>query len=134
MPDKFTSFLLINRMFLEDVIDGLFHIAKADGDVHQLELDYLTKVAEIFDLKDRFRCIRARHIFSVDDDPYMVLGVDPCVPDAELKRLYREIVRENHPDRHIAQGLPEEMVAIATERLAAINEAWETIRAERGIA
>ncbi|HEX2430140.1 MAG TPA: TerB family tellurite resistance protein [Aestuariivirgaceae bacterium] len=118
---------------LEDVLDGLFHIAKADGAVGQPELAYLRNIAEIFGLAERFRCIRARHIVAGEDDPYVVLGVDPCVDDRELRRLFREIVREYHPDRHIAAGMPKELIEIATQRLAAINGAWEKIRKERGI-
>jgi DnaJ like chaperone protein len=118
---------------LEDVLDGLFHIAKADGAVGQPEMTYLRNIAEIFGLSERFRCIRARHIVAAEDDPYVVLGVDPCVDDRELRRLHREIVREYHPDRHIAAGMPKELIQIATQRLAAINDAWEKIRAERGI-
>ena len=53
--------------------------------------------------------------------------------DADLKRHYRRLVAENHPDREIARGLPPEAVSIATQRLAAINEAWERVAAERGI-
>ncbi len=116
---------------LEDVLDSLFHIAKADGVVHEAELNFLRSVTDIFGLSEKFRCIRARHIHSSDDDPYVVLGVDPCVTDDELKRLYREIVKENHPDRHIAAGVPEEMISVATERLAAINAAYEDIVKER---
>jgi len=61
----------------------------------------------------------------------VVLGVDPCVTDGELKRLYREIVKENHPDRHIAAGVPEEMISVANDRLAVINAAYEDIVKER---
>jgi DnaJ like chaperone protein len=118
---------------LEDVLDGLFHIAKADGAVGQPEIAYLRNIADIFGLSERFRCIRARHVVATEDDPYVVLGVDPCVDNKELRRLFRQIVREYHPDRHIAAGMPKEMIEIATQRLAAINTAWEKIRAERGI-
>jgi len=48
-----------------------------------------------------------------------------------LKSHYRKLVRENHPDRLIARGVPEEFVAIANGRLAAINRAWAQVRAER---
>lgn len=116
---------------LEDVIDSLFHIAKADDVVHESELAFLKAVADIFGLHEKFRCIKARHIQSGDKDPYVILGVDPCVTDGELKRLYREIVKENHPDRHIAAGLPEEMISVATERLAVMNAAYEDIVKER---
>ncbi len=117
---------------LEDVMDGLFHIAKADGVVREAELDYLHSVAGIFGLTERFRCIRARHIHAPEDDPYVVLGVDPCVNDQVLKSLYRQIVKENHPDLHVAAGMPSEAIEIANQRLAAINQAWSEISAERG--
>ena len=53
--------------------------------------------------------------------------------DADLKRHYRRLVAENHPDREIARGLPPEAIRIATQRVAAINAAWERIAAERGL-
>lgn len=118
---------------LEDVLDSLFHIAKADGVVHESELKFLRAVTDIFGLSEKFRCIRARHIQSGEDDPYVVLGVDPCVTDEELKRLYRDIIKENHPDRHVAAGMPEEMILVATERLAVINSAYEAIVEERNL-
>ncbi len=62
-----------------------------------------------------------------------MLGVDPCIANDELKRRYRTMVKENHPDRHIAAGVPEEMVEIATRRLAAINAAYERIARERAL-
>ena len=118
---------------LEDVMDGLFHIAKADGVVKDEELDYLRSVADIFGLSHRFRCIRARHVRAAADDPYEILGIEPCVPDDEVRQHYRRLVRDNHPDRHIAAGVPEELIAIATDRLAAINSAYEVVARERGL-
>jgi DnaJ like chaperone protein len=119
---------------LEDVLDGLFHIAKSDGVVHDRELHYLERVAAIFGFDAReFAGIRARHVHTPADDPYGILGVSPGAPDREIKARYRTLVRDNHPDRHIAAGMPEELVAIATERLAAINAAYERIARERGL-
>ena len=118
---------------LEDVMDGLFHIAKADGVVKDEELAYLESVAGYFKLEHRFRCIRARHIKAQEDDPYEVLGIEPCALDEDVRQHYRRLVRDNHPDRHIAAGVPEEMIAIATERLAAINSAYEVVARERGL-
>ena len=118
---------------LEDVMDGLFHIAKADGVVKDEELEYLRSVAGIFGLESRFRCIKARHIKSDEDDPYEILGIEPCVLDDELRQHYRRLVRDNHPDKHIAAGVPEELITIATDRLAAINSAYELVARERGI-
>ncbi|ACL59766.1 TerB family tellurite resistance protein [Methylobacterium nodulans] len=118
---------------LEDVLDGLFHIAKADGAIHDKEARYLRAVAEIFGLDEaRFNCIAARHV-RLADDPYEVLGVARALSDAELKARYRALVAENHPDRAVARGLPPAAVAIATRRLAAINAAYDRIAAERGL-
>jgi DnaJ like chaperone protein len=118
---------------LEDVLDGLFHIAKADGAVHEAEFAYLHSVSEAFGFDDhRFDCIAARHVRRADD-PYLVLDADRSMTNEELKRHYRRVVADNHPDREIARGLPPEAVKIATERLAAINAAWERVAAERGI-
>jgi len=118
---------------LEDVLDGLFHIAKADGAVHEAEFEYLRSVSAAFRFSGHdFDRIAARHVRRAED-PYLVLDADRAMSDDDLKRHYRALVIENHPDREIARGLPPEAVKIATERLAAINAAWETIAAERGL-
>lgn len=119
---------------LEDIVEGLFHIAKADGIVHERELGFLAEVARLFGLSDDcFERITARHIRLPTEDPYRVLGIGRDASDAEIKRHYRVLVVENHPDRHMARGMPEEFVRIATERLAAINAAYERIAGERGL-
>jgi DnaJ like chaperone protein len=119
---------------LEDVLDGLFHIAKSDGLIHDGELRYLARVAEIFGFDAReFAGLKARHLRAPSDDPYSVLGLDPGAADAQVKSRYRALVRDNHPDRHIAAGMPKELIAIATERLAAINAAYDAIARERGL-
>jgi DnaJ like chaperone protein len=118
---------------LEDVLDGLFLIATADRAVHEAELAYLQSVAGLFGVAPReFDRIAARHVRRADD-PYLILGLDRELSDRELKRRYRALVAENHPDREIARGLPPEAIRIATDRLAAINAAWERVAAERGL-
>lgn len=118
---------------LEDVLDGLFLIAAADGAVHEAEHAYLRDVATIFAITDAgFARIEARHVRR-RDDPFLVLGADRGMSDAELRRHYRRLVAETHPDREIARGLPAEAVAIATRRLAALNAAWDQIEKERGM-
>ncbi|GLS46640.1 J domain-containing protein [Methylobacterium brachythecii] len=119
---------------LVDVLDGLFHIAKADGAIHENEDRYLREVARIFGLDDAaFERLAARHVQRADD-PYLVIGLERGASDAELKARYRSLVVEGHPDRAIARGLPPEAVAIATRRLAAINAAWDRIAKERALA
>jgi DnaJ like chaperone protein len=121
-----------DRQGLEDVLDGLFAIARADGAVHDAEFGYLERVAEIFGLAGAdFERIVARHVVPEEGDPYLILGIDRSNEMAEIKRHYRRIVADNHPDRLVARGVPEEFIAIATARLAAINAAYERIERER---
>ena len=75
--------------------------------------------------------ILARHVNLGDADPYLVLGIERGLPFDEVRRHYHKLVADNHPDRLIARGVPEEFIAIATHRIAAINTAYETI--ERGL-
>jgi DnaJ like chaperone protein len=113
---------------LESVLDGLFHIAKADGAVHEDELEFLSRVAEVFGFKkESFNSIRARHVVLAND-PYDILGVKRDASFESIKKVHRELVRSLHPDKHIADGMPEELVMIATERLARINEAFDRIK------
>lgn len=112
---------------LEDVLDGLFHIAKADNAFHPGEHGFLARVAAIFGFSEAdFARIRARHV-DVPDDPYLILGLARDASPEEVRSRYRVLVREHHPDRHIAAGVPEEMVELATRRLQKINEAYDRI-------
>jgi DnaJ like chaperone protein len=114
------------------VVDGLFHIAKADGIMHPAELLFLQDVALLFGFttQDFFR-IKARHVSAGPNDPYLILGVDPSADIVAIKAHYRKLVRDNHPDKQIAAGVPEEMVTLATERLAQINAAYDKITKDR---
>ncbi len=112
---------------LENVIDGLFHIAKADGVIHEDELTYLERVAELFGYSATdFTRIKSRHV-AVVDDPYDLLGVDRDASMAEIKKHYKSLVRKLHPDKQIAAGVPAEMVRLATERMARINAAYTVL-------
>jgi DnaJ like chaperone protein len=130
----------INRLFHDDrellghVLDGLFHIATADGVFHAAEARFLSTVAQIFGFSEtEYRSIKARHLRTDERCPYELLHVPRDIPDAELKSHYRKLMVENHPDRLTAQGLPPEFIEIATKKVAAINAAYEEIRRERGI-
>src|SRR6201996_3403410 len=123
-----------NPALLEDILDGLFEIAKADGVLHPGELEFLERVAEIFGFApNEFRRIRASHFAPDAADPYVVLGVAYDASDEEIHRTYRRLVRENHPDSLIGRGVPAEFVRLATDKLAAINGAYGRIEAERGL-
>jgi DnaJ like chaperone protein len=66
-------------------------------------------------------------------DAYQVLGVSPTAADAEVTRAFRRLISQNHPDKMVAQGLPESMIAAAHERTQQILDAYETIKEHRGI-
>jgi DnaJ like chaperone protein len=121
-----------DRQLLTDVMDGLFHIAAADGYLHPDEERFLSKVAHIFGFSDQeYLAIKGRHHRCGLYDPYNILNASPRATDAELKSQYRKLVAENHPDMLMARGVPPEAVGIATKKLAAINAAYEEITASR---
>jgi len=123
-----------NPAMLEDILDGLFEIAKADGVLHPGEAQFLERVAEIFGFApNEFRRIRASHFAPELTDPYVILGVSYVADDEELKQTYRRLVRENHPDSLMARGVPAEFIKLANDKLAAINGAYEKIQQERGL-
>ncbi|MBT3533137.1 MAG: DnaJ domain-containing protein [Rhodospirillaceae bacterium] len=118
---------------LEDLLHGLFHIAKADQILHPAELEYLGKVAEIFGFEAAgFSRIRAYHLGPDLADPYTILGIEADADEDAVKAVWRALIRENHPDRAIARGLPQEFVDLATEKLATINDAYDRISRQRG--
>lgn len=131
----------IARMFqrepevLEDVLEGLFEIAMADGRYHEGEEGFLRRVAQIFRVRDAaFDLIEARHLEGRACDPWQVLGLPRDADLATARARWRDLVRTTHPDRMIARGLPVDAVKLATARLAAINRAWEEIVARQALA
>lgn len=126
----------VRRMFadrpemLADLLEGLTHIAAADGEYHPGEQAFLEEVAGIFGIGPaEFRAIRARQ-FPDEFDPYEILGIRPGTSPEAARARYRKLVRELHPDTMVARGVPEEARQMAEARLARINEAWATLRVE----
>jgi DnaJ like chaperone protein len=116
---------------LEDVLDGLFHIAAADGVVGPREIAYLRAVSEQFGFSElEFRRIRATNLGPEPGDPYAVLGLLPGAKLEECRAAWRRLAAENHPDRMAARGAPPEFVRIAEEKSAQINAAFAAIRDE----
>ena len=117
---------------LSDVIEGLFIIALADSELHENEIIFIDEVARIFGIPEQeVATIRARHDRSHGCASCEVLGVSPDTPLPEARKRWRELIRENHPDRAIARGLPPEAIRLAETRTRALNEAWDAFRSMR---
>lgn len=116
---------------LEHLLDGLFHIALADGALCRAEDDYLSEVARHFGFAaDAYARIRSHHIAPEEDDTdhaRSILGIAPEAPLEQIRLAYHRLVLETHPDRVIAQGLRPECIALATARTARINAAYDRL-------
>lgn len=124
----------IARMFSEDsntlcdLMEGLFHIAMADGFYHPNENEFLEEVSHIFGQTDaQFMALRARFVPDAPNDPYTVLGVPRDMPLPDIRKVWRQLVRETHPDAMLARGVPEEAVRLAEKKMIDINRAWDEI-------
>lgn len=65
-------------------------------------------------------------------DPYAVLGIESKASDADVKRAYRRLMSQHHPDKLVSKGLPEEMMDIAKQRVRDIRQAYDLIKQQRG--
>jgi DnaJ like chaperone protein len=131
--DEIAGLLKGNKKLLQDVLEGLLHVATADGGLHPEEDSFLSDVARRFGFSpSEYRFFRAR--FVADNcNPYDVLRLDPQATNEEIRRQYRKLVADNHPDKLMGRGVPPEFLDIATRKLAAINAAYDTIARERGL-
>ena len=130
--ERIAKLLADEPALLKDVFECLFNIAAADGVLHAAEEAFLRTVAERFGFNETdYR--RVRSVFVHDPtSPYEILGVSPDVSDADLRARRMDLVRQNHPDRLAAEGVPEEFLVLADRKLAAINVAYDAILKERG--
>ena len=117
---------------LEDVLEGLFHIAKADGVVTLEEQRFLERVAELFGMSPlTWRRILAEQIGAPADDPYVILGVRADASDAEIQSAWKAALLRAHPDRAAALGLSAADTRLAEARAAAVNAAHDQVMRER---
>jgi DnaJ like chaperone protein len=131
--DQIARLLKDDRKLLQHVLEGLMYVAAADGSLHTREDAFLKEVAMRFGFSEsEFRFFRARFVKD-HDNPYDALRLTPDASDADVKAQYRKLVRDNHPDRLIANGVAPEFIDLANRKLAAINAAYEAIARERGL-
>ena len=123
-----------NPAILEELLACLFYIAQADGNITEQERDYLQNVAYIFGVTESdFSRLLAEHTQSDNSDPYTILGVKQDMDDETIKTAYHKLVKKHHPDSLIAQGMPEEFIEVANDKLAVINSAYDKISTQRGL-
>ena len=122
-----------NRRLLEDVLEGLFHVALANGELHPNEEQFLAHVASLFGFTDaEFGAIKARHASSGEHDPHEVLGVAPEIEDDALDIHYRKLIADYQHDEMTARGVPPEFAAIAAKKVAVIDAAYKAVVKQRG--
>jgi DnaJ like chaperone protein len=131
--DEIARLLKDNRKLLQDVLEGLMYVAAVDGALHPDEDAFLAEVADRFGFSpSEFRFFRARFVAD-HGNPYDALRLTPQATNEEIRRQYRKLVTDNHPDKLMGRGVPAEFVEIATRKLAAINAAYDVIAKERGL-
>ena len=112
----------------------LFGIAAADGFVSDRETDVIHTISSGMGIVDSdFYSIKAMFVRenSPSQNAYTILGVDPSASDEEVKKAYREMAKKNHPD--LVSNLGEEVRQAAEKKFQEINEAYETIKKQRGM-
>jgi len=116
-----------------ELLHLLFTIAYADGEVVASELATIQRIATIFRI-DRldFESIKAPYMKAVDQDwAYKALEIEPTASEDEIKKAYRRMAKKYHPD--LVNDLGEDVKKSATEKFRSINEAYESLKKQRGI-
>ena len=125
---QISNLLEKNSSVLEELLNLLVIIAEADGKITNLEKIYLKEISNIFGFSEQdFERICSskldKHI-----DPYQTLGVLKDAPLEEIKNKWKTLAMKHHPDRLIAQGIPQDIIETNTYRLKEINNAWDLIK------
>jgi DnaJ like chaperone protein len=147
---EFVRVLHGERTVLQMFLAIQVQVALADGKIDEKEKSILYVIAENlgtsrFELDRLIQMIEGQQHFNQGGhshqktnkaeeklDAYKVLGVDSNVTDKELKRAYRKLMSQNHPDKLASKGLPEEMMQLAKEKAQDIQKAYEVLRNDRG--
>lgn len=116
------------------MLELLVRLASADATIDEPERRHLRNAARIFDVSsESFEQLIAQQ--STDfSHHYSVLGITEDASMDEIKRAYRKLVTEYHPDKVIAKGLPDEFVRFAERKFQEIQESYEKIREQRATA
>ena len=123
-----------NKILLEELLNNLFYIAEADGNISVSEIEVLKSISKSFNLSEKqFQRIFHSRLNDKSSDPYKVLGVSREQNDDEIRKQWIKLSKEHHPDNLIAKGLPQEFINQANRELTSINLAYDKIKKFRGI-
>ena len=112
---------------LERILDILFEIAKSDGNIDSTELNYLKNVSNIFNFDEIiFKKLLALH--NPENNSFEILGVKISDSLEDIQKKWKEMVKNNHPDKLVGQGMPIEFIESANQKLAIINSAYEEVK------
>ncbi len=124
------------RTILELLMDVLVRVAAADGNISAPEKNLLDSAANIFRIPSALLDSIIKRYASISSSPsqaYAVLNLTSSATDDEVKKAYRKLSIEFHPDTIASKGLPEEFTRFATEKFRVIQDAYESIKKERGM-
>ena len=118
-----------NINVLEEVINILFYIAEADGNVSSSELKMIEDISSIFGLNNlQFNSIRESRKTSDKLNPYIVLESSPNDDLKSSRKNYIRLSKEHHPDLLISKGVPKEVIEESKKKMRSINSAWDQIQ------
>ena len=118
-----------NINVLEEVINILFYIAEADGNVSESELNMIQHIAQIFGLnQSQFNSIKESRKSSDKLNPYIVLESKPEDELRDIRKKYLKLSKEHHPDLLLSKGVPQEVIDESKKKMRAINSAWDKIQ------
>ena len=124
---QISSLFKNEQAILERILDLLFEIAKSDGVIQESELKYLKHVSEIFNFNDQ-TFLRLLALHKPDNNPFEILGLSPSDDPKTVNQTWKKMIKENHPDKLIGEGMPEEFIESANQKLSLINGAYEEIK------
>tara|TARA_B100000965_G_scaffold399097_1_gene418353 strand:+ start:293 stop:1021 length:729 start_codon:yes stop_codon:yes gene_type:complete len=118
-----------NLNILEEVINILFYIAEADGNVSESELNMIKDISKIFGLnQSQFEGIRESRKSSDKLNPYIVLESNPNDDIQIIRKRYLKLSKEHHPDLLLNKGVPEEVIQESKKKMRVINSAWNQVQ------
>ncbi len=118
-----------NLNVLEEVVNILFYIAEADGNISQSEMNMLQDIAKIFGLNEnQFNSLKESRKSSDKLNPYIVLESNPNDDLSDIRKKYIKLSKEHHPDLLLSKGVPNEVIEESKKKMRAINSAWDQIQ------